>query len=133
MEQSVRNKFDSYPLSVATLLNELRDLIFHVAHQDGITDLKETLKWSQPSYISSIGSTLRFDWTPNKPLQYYVYFNCNTSLVETFKEIYGEVFQYEGKRAIVLTVGQQLPSELAHCISMSLRYKKIKHLELLGA
>jgi hypothetical protein len=83
--------------------------------------------------VSNIGSTIRVEWKEKSPEQYGIYFNCNTTLVETVKEIYGDTFKYEGNRAIILSVEDTLPiKELSHCISMSLRYKKIKHLALLG-
>lgn len=132
MDLNVKNKFESYPEDIAVLLGNIRTLIFSVAKQDGISDITETLKWGEPSYVSKIGSTIRFDWKAKYPEQYCVYFNCKTSLVETFKEIYGDTFKYDGNRAIILHVDQEMPKELAHCISMSLRYKKIKHLDLLG-
>jgi hypothetical protein len=134
MNLSVKQKFEVYPENIYILLCNVRDLIFSVAEQDGISDLTETLKWGEPSYISKVGSTIRFDWKAKYPDQYCIYFNCKTSLIETFKEVYGDIFIYEGNRAIVFKADQRLPSkELAHCISMSLRYKKIKHLNLLGA
>jgi len=134
MDSSVKLKFDTYPKNIHILLSKIRDLIFSVAKQDGISDLTETLKWGEPSYISKIGSTIRFDWKAKYPNQYCLYFNCNTSLIETFKEVYGDIFTYEGNRSIVFNIDQTLPvKELAHCISLSLRYKKIKTLSLLGA
>ena len=134
MELSVKKKFATYPDNICLLLGNIRDLIFSVAEQHGITDLTETLKWGEPSYISTIGSTIRFDWKAKHPNQYCIYFDCKTSLVETFKEIYGDTFTYEGNRAIIFTRDQQLPLKaLTHCLSLSLRYKKIKHLVLLGA
>ncbi|MCJ8297176.1 MAG: DUF1801 domain-containing protein [Colwellia sp.] len=134
MDLSVQQKFSTYPEGVAVLLTNIRDLIFNVAQQDGISDMTETLKWGEPSYVSKIGSTIRIDWKAKYPDEYCIYFNCKTSLIETFKEIYGETFTYEGNRAIVFKINQVVPyKELAHCISMSLRYKKIKHLVLLGA
>ena len=134
MDFNVQQKFSTYPEDVAVLLNSVRDLIFNVAQQDGISDITETLKWGEPSYISKAGSTIRIDWKAKYPDQYCIYFNCKTSLIETFKEIYGGTFTYEGNRAIVIKINQVVPSkELAHCISLSLRYKKIKHLVLLGA
>ncbi len=134
MDLSVQQKFSTYPEDVAALLNSIRDLILHVAQQDGISDITETLKWGEPSYVSKIGSTIRMDWKAKYPDQYCIYFNCKTSLIETFKEIYGDTFTYEGNRAIVFEITQVVPyKELAHCISLSLRYKKIKHLDLLGA
>jgi hypothetical protein len=134
MDLSVRDKFETYPENISILLNNLRDLIFSVAEQNGISDITETLKWGEPSYTSKIGSTIRFDWKVKYPDQYCMYFNCKTSLIETFKEVYGDTFSYEGNRAVIFNTGQILPLiELSHCISMSLRYKKIKHLDLLGA
>jgi len=134
MDFSVKQKFETYPENISVLLNNVRDLIYSVAKQDDISDITETLKWGEPSYISKIGSTIRFDWKAKYPDQYCIYFNCKTLLVETFKEIYGDTFTYEGNRAIIFKVDQRLPSkELAHCISMALRYKKLKHLDLLGA
>ncbi len=134
MDLSVKQKFEAYPDHISILLSKIRDLIFIVAKQDGISDLTETLKWGEPSYVSKIGSAIRFDWKDKYPDQYCIYFNCKTSLVETFKEVYGDIFTYEGNRAIVFQIDQNLPlKELAHCISMSLRYKEIKHLNLLGA
>lgn len=134
MNVSVKHKFESYPKDVSIQLNSIRELIFSTAKQEGINDLTETLKWGEPSYISKVGSTIRFDWKTKTPQQFCIYFNCKTILIETFKEIYGDTFAFDGNRAIIFKLGNNLPlKELAHCISMSLRYKKIKHLELLGA
>ena len=63
-----------------------------------------------------------------------MYFNCNSSLVDTFKEVYGDVFTFEGNRAIVFGDTEVLPvNELKHCISLALTYHRVKHLLLLGA
>lgn len=134
MDLNVKQKFETYPENIYILLSSLRELILNVADQDGIFELTESLKWGEPSYTSKIGSTIRFDWKAKYPDQYCIYFNCKTSLIETFKEVYGDTFSYEGNRAITFKTNQNLPfKELAHCISMSLRYKNIKHLVLLGA
>lgn len=134
MEKEVKGKFDSYPEKIRPVLRKIRELILGVAKDDNISGLTETLKWGEPSYLSKYGSTVRYDWKPKNPEQYAVYFNCKTSLIETFKELYGDVFTYEGNRAIVFGLEDTLPEkQLRHCISMSLRYKKIKHLPLLGA
>jgi hypothetical protein len=85
MDLSVKQKLESYPKEIEALLNNIRNLIFSVAKQDGISDITETLKWGEPSYISKIGSTIRFDWKAKHPDQYCIYFNCKTLLVETFK------------------------------------------------
>jgi len=134
VDLNVEQKFNSYPEDVSIQLKTIRGLILKVAKQDGITDLIETLKWGEPSYISEIGSTIRIDWKTKYPEQYCIYFNCKTSLIETFKELYGDTFSYQGNRALVFHLEQTVPyKELEHCLSLSLRYKKIKHLNLLGA
>jgi len=133
MQSLVKQKFDSYPDTISELLLKLRSIILLVANEDGIVNLSETLKWGEPSYIAKRGSTIRFNWKQTTPDQYYLYFNCKTQLVDTFKEIYGDTFNYEGNRAIIFETTKEVPiTQLKHCISMSLRYHKIKHLPLLG-
>jgi len=130
----VKQKFDSYPDAISTLLLKVRSLILLVAKEDKIEDLEETLKWGEPSYVTKSGSTVRIDWKKKSPERYYIYFNCKTRLVDTFKEIYGDTFNYEGNRAIVLKTDSTIPvMELKHCISLSLRYHQLKHLPLLGS
>lgn len=134
MDEHVKQKFMTYSAAVSIVLKQVRALILAVAKQDGITDLEETLKWGEPSYISKSGSTIRFDYKDKAPQHFCIYFNCNTKLVETFKELYGDTFVYQGNRALVFELSQTLPNkELAHCLSLALRYKNIKHLPLLGA
>ncbi len=133
MEQAVEEKFDSYPNDARTRLYEIRELIFDVATYDSIGELTETLKWGEPSYLSKNGSTVRMNWSIKNPEVVSVYFNCNTILVETFKELFQDTFIYKGNREIVLPLSKGVPIvELRSCISMTLRYHKIKHLPLLG-
>ncbi len=98
----VINKYDSYPSDIRVRLLELRELIYEVANdEESIGAIEETLKWNEPSYISKNGSTLRIDWKRSKPNQYSMYFNCKTRLVETFRELLSDRFQFEGNREIV--------------------------------
>ncbi|QDE30784.1 MULTISPECIES: DUF1801 domain-containing protein [Shewanella] len=134
MDVNVKQKFETYPEDISVCLMQLRTLILSVAQQEGIVDIEETLKWGEPSYSSRIGSTIRFDWKAKSPNQYCIFFNCKTNLIDTFKEIYGDTFVYGGNRSIIFNKNDIIPlTELTHCISMSLRYKKIKHLVSLGA
>jgi len=133
MDRGVRDKFSSYPTDIALVLNQIRDLIFCIAEQEGISELEETLKWNEPSYTSKIGSPIRFDYKASHPTQFCIYFNCKTKLIETFKEVYQDTFHYVGNRAIVFELGQPLPlNELSHCLSVALKYKQLRHLNLLG-
>ena len=85
IHRGVKERFDGYPGNVAVLLNKIRDLIFSVAAQEGIKLLEETLKWGQPSYIATTGSTIRFDYKEKDPRRVLLYFNCKTTLIDTFK------------------------------------------------
>lgn len=133
MENAVQAKFNSYPEKAQTQLLKIREAILELGREENIGKVTETLKWGQPSYLAKKGSTVRIDWAPNSPEYISVYFNCQSSLVETFKEIYPNCFQFVGNRQLVLPISEQAPSpELISCISMALRYHSIKHLPLLG-
>ncbi len=50
-----------------------------------------------------------------------MYFHCQTTLVDTFKEIYHTQFEFNGNRSIIFSVETPVPvDELSHCISMAL-------------
>jgi len=69
----------------------LRKLIFSVAMETPeIDDLEETLKWGEPSYLTIGGSTVRVAWQERNPDKYGIYFNCNSELVGTFRELYSD-------------------------------------------
>ncbi len=134
MKKEIEEKFDYYPAEVRERLNEIRELIFVVASEEEIGEITETLKWGEPSYSSKKGSPIRIDWKSKYPNQVSVYFNCNTTLIETFREIYRGTFTFVGNREIALAMSKAMPTqELKGCISMALRYHNIKHLPLLGA
>ncbi|MCG8413940.1 MAG: DUF1801 domain-containing protein [Pseudomonadales bacterium] len=134
MDASVKERFDSYPGKARSKLIRLRKLILQTGAEYKVGPLEESLKWGEPSYSAKGGSAVRIDWKPKFPDKCFVFFQCQTKLIETFKEIYGDTFEYEGKRAIVLTMENDIPAqELKHCIYLSLQYHKLKHLPLLGA
>jgi hypothetical protein len=52
-----------------------------------------------------------------------MYFNCKTTLVDTFKTLFPNEFKFEGNRAIVFTESQVLPTDaLAFCVGAALTY-----------
>ena len=126
--------YNGYPKSIREKLLLLRQLVLEAASEtDGMSSLQETLKWGEPSYVTKSGSTIRMDWKKSKPDQYALYFHCRTKLIDTFKELYGDKFRFEGNRAIVFNESDEIPiGELKHCISLSLTYHSRKHLPLLG-
>jgi hypothetical protein len=130
----VAEVFDNYPKSMRKKLMLLRKLVLETALEtEGVTHLEETLKWGEPSYVAKGGSAIRMDWKKTKPDQYALYFHCQTKLVDTFKELYKDKFNFEGNRAIVFVANDEIPiGELKHCISLALTYHSRKHLTLLG-
>lgn len=126
--------FNEYPVSVRNKMLTLRKLFIETAKEiDEITELEETLKWGEPSFVTKIGSTVRMDWKPKSPNNYAIYFQCTSRLVETFKIIFKNTFQFEGNRAIVFGLKDKIPvEELKCCIKAAMCYHKVKHLPTLG-
>lgn len=61
------------------------------------------------------------------PGDYAMYFICNTNLVNTFEDMFGDVFTYEPNRALIFNIGGEIPrNELRQCISMALTYHRDK-------
>lgn len=126
--------FANYPDYIRSQMDYLRGLVRETAREtEGITELQETLKWNEPSFITKHGSTLRMDWKEKQPNQYAIYFQCTSRLIETFKLVFKEKFEYQGKRAIIFQLDQPIPKEeLKQCIRTALTYHKVKHLLTLG-
>lgn len=126
--------FAVYPEAVRPRMERLRALVREVANETlEMGGVEESLKWGEPSFRSKIGSTLRMDWKPRAPEHYALYFQCTTKLVDTFRLVFGSLFAYEGTRAIVFHLNQNLPeTELKACIRATLMYHKVKHLDMLG-
>jgi len=60
-------------------------------------------------------------------------FNNYPNLVPTFKTVYGNIFRFEGDRAIIFKMGDSVPeSELKKCIKAALLYHKVKNIPGLG-
>lgn len=133
-DPKTKSKFDSYPNEVKEKMDVLRNLILETASEiEHIKEVEETLKWGEPSYIVKRGSTIRMDWKHKTPNQYALYFNCNTSLVQTFKMLYGDLFEYEKNRAILFNLQDEIPqNELKECIEMALQYHLLKDKPFLG-
>lgn len=126
--------FANYPEQVRNRMISLRELILETAKElEGITSLEEALKWGEPSYLTKHGSTLRMDWKAKTPNQYAMYFKCTSRLVETFRVVFGNTFNFEGNRAIIFQMDDQIPeNELKDCIKATLTYHKVKQLPTLG-
>lgn len=129
-DPAVVQAFDAAPLPVRKRLLVLRELILKTAAANaGVGDIEETLKWGEPAYLTTAsrsGSTIRIGWKPASPDRYALYFNCKTDLIETFKTIFPNDFQFEGNRALVFDVKKPLPDATAFCIDAAFNYHKRK-------
>ena len=128
---AVAHVFDAYPPAMRRKLLALRDLIFKTAaSMDGVGELEETLKWGEPAYATSqsgSGSTVRINRVKKSPSQYAIYFNCQTSLVETFRTLFPTDFRFEGNRAIIFSESDTVPTDaLRFCIAAALTYHRSK-------
>jgi hypothetical protein len=133
MKLEIQEKFESYPTHIKPLMLQLRELVFNIADDSNLEVVDVSLKWGEPSYQVKHGSPVRMDWKENSPDQYYLFFHCQTKLVDTFRELYCGRLEFEGNRGIVLHVGKKLPVNIIrHCLELAMNYKRIKHLPLLG-
>lgn len=124
--------FSAFDPQVRDLLMQCRTLVFDTAAEvDGVGQITETLKWGQPSYLTqttAAGSTIRLAMAAPEsgtaaPCP-ALYVHCATDLIEQFKTFYPNTFEYQGKRALIITrdIGS-VTAELRHCIALALTYK----------
>ena len=123
---AVEQRFLAYPALVRPRMLALRELVLQTAAATPKAgDIEETLKWGEPAYVSKnkAGSTVRMDWKPKSPASYALYFNCQTRLVEHFRQMFPQDFRFEGNRALVLQLDQKLPKDaVAFCVAAALTY-----------
>jgi Domain of unknown function (DU1801) len=119
--------FAAFPPEARRPLMRLRALIFDTAAATpGVGPLEETLKWGEPAYLTSqtrSGSTVRLAWKPARPDQYALYFNCQTTLVDTFRTLFPTGLRFEGNRALIFALSDKPPADtLRFCIGAALTY-----------
>jgi len=128
-DDQVAATFASYPLAIRRKLMQLRELVLATAAIEDVGEIEETLKWGEPAYLTKTktGSTLRLAWKPNRPDHIGFYVNCQTNLIEGFRRQFADDFIFEGNRAILFDVADDLPREkLAICIAAALTYHRRK-------
>jgi hypothetical protein len=119
--------FDAYPKKLRTRLMFLRNMIFEMASKiEGVGKLDETLKWGSPSYLtteSGSGTTIRLEQIKSEKGKYVLCVHCQTTLVGPFKKLYGDEFEYDGNRGVILDERDEIPvKELNHFIFLALTY-----------
>jgi hypothetical protein len=59
------------------------------------------------------------------PDEFALFFNCQTSLVETFRQWFPHGLRFEGNRSIVFRIDEPLPTEeVTECIAAALTYHR---------
>jgi hypothetical protein len=128
MSEAVSAVFAGFPEAARSRLLLVRDLIFEAAAAEGVGPLTETLKWGEPAYLteaSKAGSTIRLGWKPASPRKVAIYFNCKTTLVESFRATLGDELAFDGARAVLLDAGAPLPVEAVKlCVAAALTYHR---------
>jgi hypothetical protein len=128
-DPAVRAVFDAYPDAVQGALLRVRTLILQTAAETpGVGPLTEALRWKQPAYLtvqSGSGTTIRIDAVKGVAGAYGLYVNCKTSLVESYRHLYPDVFRFEGARELRFDAASPPPQEpLRHCIALALTYHR---------
>lgn len=121
---NVQHVIATYPEAAKQLWQSLRAIIFECAENlPEVTNLTETLKWGEPSYLNKAGTTLRLAWSDKRPDALGLFVNCQTTLIEDWRVRYSEDLTFIGNREVRLSLDEPLPTEpLRHCIAMALTY-----------
>jgi hypothetical protein len=134
LKPEVAAAFDSYPIEFKRKLLEIRQLILETAAKiESVGEIEETLKWGEPSYLTSkskSGSTIRIAWKETNKNHYSIFFKCTANLVPAMKERFPDKFTFGGKRSIDFKLNETVPKkELKQCIALALTYHHNKKLE----
>jgi hypothetical protein len=126
-DPAVKAVYMAMPALQRQLALRLRRMVFETAAcTEGVGELDEELRWRQPSYLTrqtGSGSTIRIDTAKGSQTEIALYFHCQTSLAEEFRQHYGNQLRVQGERAIVFDINETLTEKsISHCIALALTY-----------
>jgi len=130
INKDVQSVFEAYPEKAREYFLFIRELLFTVAAEtSGVGPIDECLRWGEPSYITSktkSGSLVRIHHKKND--EYVgVYFHCQTTLIEGFRHRYSDVFTFQGNRALMFNMTDEVPvNALKDCLRQALTYRLSK-------
>ncbi|PFV82889.1 hypothetical protein COL05_09335 [Bacillus sp. AFS059628] len=81
-------------------------MIMNVANNIGDITIQESLKWKQLSLSSKNGTSIRIDRFSDSQISLFVH--CQTTLVDEWRELFGNSLDFSGNRAILLSVKSEL-------------------------
>ena len=126
---SVERYSDGLPKEAREALYSLRDIIRAAAEASGTTPLEESFKWGQPSFAPAKrkGTPIRLSWSQKAPDRVEMLVHCQTSLVDAWRHRLGDLFDYDGTRAVHISLEKHLPEEALHIMAvMALTYHQRK-------
>lgn len=130
MPPEVADAFAAFPAGARAQLEALRALIFETAETEAVGPLTETLKWGEPAYLTEAtrtGSTLRLGTAKGAPDTCAIFVNCQTSLADQFRDIFGDVLDIQDHRAVLIPADAPLDRNvIGACIAMALTYRRAR-------
>jgi len=128
----VQNAFERIPEPMRDRLLVLRALVLEAGGDPRIDGgIEETLKWGQPSYLPrapGIGTTVRLGTSKAWPDHAALFFHCQTRLLDTFRHLYPDTFDFEGDRALLILENEPIPKDaVRHCAALALTYHQWKN------
>ena len=121
--------YDHFDDDIRPHLLALRLLIFETAASiAGCGEVVESLKWQQPSYATihpKSGTPIRLGAPKSAPGRYAIYVPCQTTLIETARLTFGDEFQFEGNRALIMSTDTTHSNDaIRHFLAMALMYTR---------
>lgn len=119
--------YDAFPIAARDRLLEIRALILAAAEATETAPLTEALKWGQPAYLPARkhGTTIRLGLANPETCALYVH--CQTTLVDSYRQLFPTEFQYQTTRAVLIpTSGGYAAEALQQIAAMALTYHRDK-------
>jgi hypothetical protein len=106
--QAVADAFTAFPPQVRLRMLLLRTQIYLAADESQTAPVAESLKWGQPSYLTSTGTPIRLGWKADRPDTCQALVHCQTDLISQWRMIFRDAFTYEGTRAVNIPVTEDI-------------------------
>ena len=117
--------FATAPETHRSRLEDMRAEILAAAADLAIS-VEETTKWGEPAFVppKRVGTTLRLG---HRPEHCALFVNCQTTLVDQWRTLFPDAFEYEGTRAALIPASGAFDRDAFHHIaSMALTYHRDK-------
>jgi len=133
MPNTIAHVIGNYSEPAKEAFAKLRNILLEEAKLHHLGDIEESLKWGEPSFKSKHGSPVRIHWRDKDPEIISIYVNCQSKLLDTYRQLYPDTFVYMGNRELQVQLAKPLAeTALRHCFNIAMNYHKLKDKPLLG-